>query len=192
MDTIHGPFELPTSETDDPEFTALLSNFFGYFANECSTLPVIVFQADNWFGDRWLGFAGVYKGLAGVRNRSLNTILPIPPFRPSRIRSAQSFELSDDRAYYWHKDVSPSVWHQEKNGGQFRHFISNSLYFYYSGNTVSNTTASTMLYHVDSDSYNAWYVMFSKSSGWRVAKCKNIGHDLCSSLVSQHYAATAT
>ncbi len=67
--------ELMNTESDDPRFVALASTFISHYAEICHHPFVKVIQIDNWFGERWLGFAGKFKGIAGMRNRSLAMLI---------------------------------------------------------------------------------------------------------------------
>lgn len=67
--------ELMNTESDDPRFVALASTFISQYAEICHHTFVKVIQVDNWFGERWLGFAGKFKGIAGMRNRSLAMLI---------------------------------------------------------------------------------------------------------------------
>jgi hypothetical protein len=179
--------ELLATERDDPEFVALASAFVSHYADLYAHETVKVIQIDNWFGERWLGFAGKYKGIAGMRNASLHLILPKPPFRPSRVVSCYDFIRREDGVLARTVGEFGHL-HAEKNGGVVWHIYRRGLYCWYSGNTRANTTASLMMYDVsraaeDRTGYDAWYVGFDKRQGWQFTKSRNVSSRECLKIV---------
>jgi len=183
--------ELTSTPIDDPAFVALVSTFVSHYADLYRSRDVTVIHIDNWFGERWLGFAGTFQGIAGIRNRSLHASLPTPPFRPSRVVSVLHFDRNDDGTYTGGAG-SPTLLHVEKNGGVILPLFSPGLYGWYSGNTMSNTTASLMLYDVTRKGNNAWYLMFARRDEWGVAKCVNVSRDECVRIMKSHQNPHAT
>lgn len=66
--------ELVSAEIDDAAFVSLAGSFVNHYATLTSCQKVLVIHIDNWFGERWLGFAGKYKGVAEIRARTLSTL----------------------------------------------------------------------------------------------------------------------
>jgi hypothetical protein len=177
--------ELIETETDDPHFVALVNSFISHYADSGHPKIVKVIHIDSWFGERWLGFAGKFRGIAGIRNRSLYTRLPAPPFIPSRVISAYDFHLNHDESYTRYVGEFRTI-HTYKNGGVVWHLHRPGLYCWYSGNTVSNTTASLMIYEVTREGNNAWYVSFDMRGKWDFTKCRNVSPEECAKIVSAH------
>lgn len=180
--------EVPETGIDDPDFVAVVSAFVSHYAELYAHSRVKVIQIDNWFGERWLGFAGKMLGIAGVRNRSLHTPLPAPPFRPNRVVSCHDFDRTTDGTY----TRSPgdfSALHAEKNGGVFWHLYRPGLYCWYSGSTRANSTGCLMVYDVTrvpegKTGYDAWYVQFDKKDDWEVTKCRNVSSQECVKILT--------
>jgi hypothetical protein len=184
--------DLKTTPIDDPDFVRLVSSFVNHYANLYRSDTVSVIHVDNWFGDRWLGFAGKFIGAAGVRSRKLNdTTLPSPPFRPSRIEFALTFDFSDNTGY---SIVSESLagLHAEKNGGQMWDLRRPGIYCWYSGKTSSNTTGALMMYDVTRDGSSGWYVGFERSPTWRVTRSINIAFEECKRIANRNLNAEVT
>jgi hypothetical protein len=180
--------EVLETEFDDPDFVALVSAFVSHYAELYAHTFVKVIHIDNWFGERWLGFAGKFQGIAGMRNLSLHMRLPAPPFRPSRVISCYDFDRTADKMYTRTKGDFSNI-HAEKNGGDVWHLYRPGLYCWYSGNTRANTTASLMIYDVTSVGnkrvgYDAWYVMFDKNEEWGFTKCRNVSPEECIKIAS--------
>jgi len=175
--------ELPESEIDDPAFVVVVSSFVSHYAELYAHSRVKVIQIDNWFGERWLGFAGKFGGMAGMRNHSLHTRLPAPPFRPTRVVSCYDFDRTVDNTYT-RSEGDFSTIHAEKNGGVVWHIGPPGLYCWYSGKTRTNTTGCLMFYSVTPAlegriGYDAWYVMFDRKDEWEFTKCCNVSPAEC-------------
>ncbi len=183
--------QLIETEIDDPAFLKLASHFFSHYADLCEQRFVKVIHIDNWFGERWLGFAGKFKGIAGMRNRSLHTTLPAPPFRPSRVISAYDFNRNSDGTYTRSLGQFHTI-HAEKNGGIIWDLRYPGLYCWYSGNTLLNTTAVIMIYEVSRQGNNAWYVMFDRAEEWTFTKCSNISSEECIKIADDYRNSIGT
>jgi hypothetical protein len=180
--------EVPETDIDDPAFVAVVSAFVSHYAELYAHSRVKIIQIDNWFGERWLGFAGKFLGIAGMRNPSLHTRLPAPPFRPSRVVSCHDFDLTADNTYTRSKGDFSRL-HAEKNGGEVWHLHHPGLYCWYSGNTRTNTTACLMIYDVTRVpegriGYDAWYVQFDKKDEWEFTKCRNVSPQECLNILT--------
>ena len=140
---------------------------------------VRVVQIDGWFGPRWLGFCGKWRGAAGVRMRRVNDArMPVPPFRPSRVVDERRLRL-DGRA--WREEPAGGPLHVEKNGGAFHELLFSGLYVWYSGGTAAegHTTGSLIVTEVDLGRGDGWYAQFDRPAGdaggrWLVGRVANI------------------
>ena len=99
--------------------------------------------------------------------------LHVPPFNPNRIRSEQRF-LWDDSCSRWTPVVGRKPLHVRQPGRRklfkrpLARFAQSAAFVWYSGNTVTNTTGSVMLYQSGTEGC-AWYASFRKKEQWRVA-----------------------
>ncbi len=183
---------IDTTPIDDCNFVDLVATFVSHYATLYSSNMVRVIHVDNWFGARWLGFAGKILGAAGARNRKINdATLPSPPFRPSRIITALTYDRGID-GRYTRTESSLAGLHAEKNGAQFWHLHRPGLYCWYSGNTLSNTTGSLMIYDVTRDGSSGWYVFFDRNSDWHVTGTTNVTREECTRIADRSRDAEAT
>lgn len=185
---------LPHNELDDPAFIGLLGSFVNAYAQSSSATRIYLIHIDNWFGERWLGFAGKFRGIAGIRQRrgklsvDRTPSLAIPPFRPSRVQAYAGFSVAEDGTI---SKLSAYPLHREKNGGCIHTLFGDGLYAWYSGNTAHNTTGCLMVYELNSGGQDAWYLNFSTdaSGKWDVASCRNTQLAECRAISGQHYDA---
>jgi hypothetical protein len=143
---------------------------------------------------RWLGFAGKYKGIAGIRQRKGQLAVDVPqrslanpPFRPSRIQAYADFEMHEDGST---SELEPYILHVEKTGGLAGRLFGQGLYAWYSGNTNNNSNGSLMVYELSSGGQNAWYLNFQQDSTgrWDVVSCRNTQFAECRRVSANHYA----
>jgi hypothetical protein len=184
---------LPHNELDDPAFISLIGSFVIAYAESTSATRIYLIHVDNWFGERWLGFAGKFRGIAGIRQRrgklgidERTRSLAIPPFRPSRVQAYAGFSIAEDGTT---KEVYASPLHRERNGGCIQTLFGDGLYAWYSGNTAQNTTGCLMVYELNAGGQNAWYLNFSTDAAgkWNVASCRNTQLAECRAIADQHY-----
>jgi len=178
--------ELIPTDIDDPSFIALANSFVSHYLELHRPDRIVFVHVDNFFGERWLGFAGKFNGIAGIRQRrgKLGNNIATPPFRPSRIVSTTGF--MDIQSGNFTSD--PTTLHVEKNGGIVWRLDRPALYFWYSGNTMANTTSSLMIYDITKDGQNAWYVQFDRKDdgGWQFTKCRNVASEECIRITNTH------
>jgi len=95
MATRLGP-DLGPREGDDEAFVSLAGALVDGIVSAMRPEDLFVVEVDNWFGPRWLGFAGnTYLGLVSVhRDVTKKKALVIPPFVPKRVESERRFGSS--------------------------------------------------------------------------------------------------
>ena len=186
--------DLPSNENDDPDFIALIGAFVSHYAPLLSSYRVRLIHVDNWFGERWLGFAGKYKGIAAIRQRrgelavdSRQRSLANPPFPPSRIQAYAGIELHEDGST---SEFEPHPLHVKKHSGLAGRLFSNGLCAWYSGNTKNNSNGSLMVYELCPSGQNAWYLSFQQNDTrrWDVVSCRNTQITECRRISANHYA----
>ena len=185
---------LPQNENDDEQFISLVDSFVRAYRVENSAKRVVLIHIDNWFGERWLGFAGKFRGIAGIRQRNGklgidgDRSLSIPPFRPTRVQDYAGFDFDGDTV----TPFVPRQIHREKNGGCTQRLLFNGLYVWYSGNTSINTNGCLMVYELNRDGQNAWYLQFQKAINgkWDVVSCRNTQLARCRAISELHYQKT--
>jgi len=168
---------------DHPGFTGIVAKFVEHYAQLYHPPGIITYHVDNWFGERWLGFAGKFKGMAGIRNRSVNnTTLALPPFRPSRIQSCREYARTADNSYQLIK-MTPHGMHRERNGGEYTNLHRPNLYFWYAGNTRNNTNGSLMIYDVTREGTTGWYLGFDRNPDWALTRTVNVTREECEKIL---------
>ena len=80
--------ELPPFSDDDIHFLSHVERIVVGVTGMHTPQHVQVHRVDNWFGDKWLKFAGKAVGALGIWDRH-NAI--VPPFVPNRISAQTHF-----------------------------------------------------------------------------------------------------
>jgi hypothetical protein len=184
---------LPHNQLDDTAFIRLLGSFVAAYVKSTSATRIYLTHIDNWFGESWLGFAGKWQGIAGVRQRrgrlstdTRSRSLAIPPFRPTRVQSYAGYEVTAEGTLL---EFAVSPLHCEKNGGCIQTLFGEGLFVWYSGNTSENSTGSLLVYELNFGGQDAWYLNFSTDdhAKWNVISCRNTQLKECRAIADRHY-----
>lgn len=126
-----------------------------------------VVRIDNWFGDRWAGFAGKILGAAGVHHHDNPTL---PPFVPSRVVRQDCFRFSPDEQR-WVRDESAEALHIEQpSEANFRRrvdeMLPTSALVWFSDNSATSRRGSVMAYVPSEAGHDAWYADLAANGMW--------------------------
>jgi hypothetical protein len=153
--------EFVCTEHDDPAFLSLIQRIVNGAIADLQVREAYLVHVDNWFDFKWLGWWSWGK-------EGLNR-LAVPPFNPNRILG-QKLLMQDARGMEWKCAGSGKPLHVVRAGRSslaqsIDQFSKSAAFVWYSGNTVTNTIGSLMMYRSGTDGY-AWYASFKKNDGW--------------------------
>jgi len=114
-------------------------------------------RINNWFGDRWVGFAGKVLGAAGAW---LGEELVVPPFVPSRIVGERCYGERPNGGYVEVPCRAPLHISQTSENNlrrRVRTIAPNEALLWYSGNSATNGRGSVLAYVLSQGEYEAWY-----------------------------------
>jgi hypothetical protein len=182
--------ELTPEHHDDVPFLDLVQRAVDAEAKRQRPREVYVIHLDNWFGDRWVQFSGKLVGMAGVRMKRLT----VPPFHPNRVRSQRHYCWDVEANDYCATDDNRRLHRYQESRQNLRRYLtdiaSSAMFVWYSGNTLANGAGSLMVYIVEGDVTDRWYVSFERTSEWGVKKCVGISVDRMVPFRSKHNAPT--
>jgi len=155
-------------ETDDAEYIQLVSDISNGLLVQSKVAGVFTVKIRDWFGPKWLGFAGKVMGALGVHQR---LTVSLPPFHPNRVLS--------QRFYSWHPEEGQYVkaWppvhlhvYQESSRNLKRylknHVESGALIWFTSGSKDSGNGA-LMVYLRKQDTTAIFYIGMTRGkNGW--------------------------
>ena len=170
--------KLVVQPDDAPDFVALVEQALNGIVCRYAPSTVILIKIDNWFGARWLGFAGKFLGLAGVtlkaRDKARAASIRIPPFVPERVVSQRRFVAPAfkevDPGEPVHKHVPSRTALRRKASVE----APGETIIWYSGNSKANGRGSLMAYLPLDSSYWPWFVELEKGAHWRITEIRGI------------------
>ena len=167
---------------DAPEFADLVERALCGILRRYAPPVVTLIKIDNWFGSRWLGFAGKFLGIAGVgqnvnKGRERTRGIRIPPFVPERVVSQRRFvapafdEIEAGEPI--HKPVPSRTALRRKIAVE----APGQAIIWYSGNSEANGRGALMAYIPLDDTYWLWFVDIKKADAWRITEIRGIKPD---------------
>jgi hypothetical protein len=154
------------SADDDEHFIGIVRTIIESSLGTCSPNSLRVIRVNNWFGERWRGFAGKTLGALGVSGGRLR----IPPFVPSRVDSEDSWKKSKDT---YSREVAFTPLHQrirsEKNLTRyFDLHCPETIAIWFSSQSKINGRGSIMVYSdIGMNSTASWYVQLAGANSWQ-------------------------
>ena len=163
---------LQSFSDDDPAFIAVVDRVIRGVVGLHNPDQFLVHRIDNWFGSKWLRFAGKGMGAIGVWD---NSYAIVPPFVRNRITAQALFRVSDCPDQYIHVGDGPQIHHDGPSSDNFtnrvRTTIPETALFWFGGQSQSNGRGSLMGYTICSTKhYWGWYLEYVRNDEWRIAK----------------------
>lgn len=174
---------LSTQQGDSAEFMAKTRRLAIAVARDYESARLYVIRIDNWFGPRWLHFAGKAIGAIGIHQTSP---LHVPPFVRHRVVEERAFVSPD----FEETTLMPPL-HIDCSSSRALHrriadIDKDATFIWFSGQSEAQRRGSVMVYlPVASDSTSrgpnglqnagAFYVGFSQRAiGWEPAMLRGI------------------
>jgi hypothetical protein len=167
-------------ESDDAAFLAIVKELVEGLVVSMEPRSVYVMRVDNWFGPRWLGFAGkICQGLLGTGRNITDDAISIPPFVPARIVSERCFVRAADE--YVESSEGSLHRHQVSAENVNRRLVKRAgdgLFVWCSAASAENERASLMVVVTKGTEQDAWYAGFVKrADGWSYGHLSGVGRD---------------
>ncbi len=161
---------LPAFDDDDVHFLAEVDRIVRGVVAMHQPPRFAVVRVDNWFGSKWLRFAGKAMGAFGVWG---NKHVVVPPFVSNRITAQASFTHSIDSQYLYAGEGG-KIHHNGPSSHNLQHratdVLPDTALFWFSGNSKLNGRGSIMGYTPSPDKYWGWYLEFSRISEWQITR----------------------
>jgi len=152
-------------DDDNDRFIAVVRSVIEAVVDRQSPETLRVVRIDNWFGERWRGFAGKMLGALGVsRGR-----LVIPPFVPSRVDAEYSWARRDSS---YDPDSEFECLHkrirsEENLRRYFDQHCPGTIAVWFSSKSASNGRGSIMVYSdVGMSRTVSWYIELDGTRDW--------------------------
>jgi hypothetical protein len=157
---------IDTIADDNARFIEIVRRVVDASVHRDSPGSLRVIRIDNWFGERWRGFAGKMLGAVGVsRGR-----LVIPPFVPSRVNSEVCWSKGDS-GYVIEPDFSMlhrRIRSEENLRRYFDQLCPDTVAVWFSSKSASNGRGSVMVYSdVGMKRTVSWYTELTDTKNWK-------------------------
>lgn len=162
----------PTPE-DAPEFLARVETVATRIAM-LRPRHIYVIRIDNWFGKRWIGFAGKIAGAAGVR---FHEDLVLPPFVPNRVVEQTCYELSAADGYVAVGPGAPIHLRQSSTDNLERKvslLYPDAALLWFSSKSKTNARGTILAYVPSSQGHVAWFAELGGVPGWHPTELTGI------------------
>lgn len=160
----------PPEAGDDERFLAIVDRLVDRLAAAGEAVNVV--RIDNWFGRKWLGFAGKVCGALGVHKDTTRADLVVPPFTPGRVVWAHHFALDADGQYVRADAVRALHRAQTSSSNLSRKLaeVSPRAHFvWFSGNSCANGRGSVLVLSLNDEEQDACYLGFTQKQGvWQL------------------------
>ena len=135
---------------------------------------IFVVRIDNWFGKRWLGFAGKLLGALGV---GFPEDLVVPPFVPNRVVEQACYELSAGGEYVPVGSGTP-IHIDQRSSDNLRRKVStlfpDAALIWFSSRSRSNARGTVLAYVPGTGGHEAWFAEFSGGPEWHATDLRGI------------------
>lgn len=161
--------EFTKSEIDDIDFISKAQILANEVIKDLNPNEVFLFKVDNWFDTKWLNFTGKILGALGTWNYDDNS--RIPPFSPNRIIEQGYYKLNELNTYEKEKSEIKIHKKQPAEDNLNRRIINvskSAIFVWYSSNTIINGQGSLMIYPVENDKCQPFYVGLKKNKDWDI------------------------
>lgn len=160
----------PREAGDDEQFLRIIDRLATRVFRTGEPDAVHLVRIDNWFGPKWLGFAGKVLGAVGRHTDATRGDLVVPPFTPSRVVWERHFTRERDgyvlrNAGTLHRGQTGSANLTRRLG----HVSPRAHYLWFSGNTRANGRGSALVLSLNDDSQDAYYLgLIRKARAWQL------------------------
>jgi hypothetical protein len=156
---------IATIADDDERFIEVVRGVITAIVHRDNPISLRVIRIDNWFGERWRGFAGKTLGALGVSGGRL----VIPPFVPSRVHSESSWTKGDS-GYVLDSDfdvLHRRIRSEENLRRYFDQHCPNTIAVWFSSRSAPNGRGSIMVYSdVGMERTVSWYTELTATKNW--------------------------
>lgn len=176
-------------KNDDSTFLIQLSKVIAGISKSYKPEEIYLTKIDNWFGEKWFGFAGKSMGVLGLWSDIEKSKLIVPPFNPSRVVSEERFSHDKKTGEFLSKPIEIKIHKKQQSWKNLKRFIdqisSSAIFVWYSGNTFKNSMASLLVYVISANGLeDGWYVSFEKNGiEWKIKDTLGITSRLLEKMI---------
>lgn len=176
-------------ETDDAALVVPFDQLILDLATRIEVSCIIVVRINNWFDEKWYGFAGKKAVVveSGIPNHNTRvdpfwrggTEVTVPPFTPNRVLTESWFLLREGQ-YVSSPVLNKPMHPREKRAShanlpnRLLDISENAMFIWFSANSRTNGRASALSYRTRVDHIGGWYASFRRNGTWKVDRVRGI------------------
>jgi hypothetical protein len=179
-------------ETGDAvDFIHIIEDIIDGFLNKREIEDVVVIKIKNWFDHKWLKFSGngiihwdstLHPDKVALAEHYKDKIT-IPPFNPNRILYQKLFSRLGTENKKLDKSLHTKQWSSSNLNNRIHTKTNNGLFVWFSSNTISNQKGSLMIYRVEKENVQTWYLSIENKTKWTITKVKGANLDNFQKLI---------
>ena len=155
---------------DDPCFLAIVERLVERLAaGEIADVRMV--RIDNWFGAKWLGFAGKMLGALSVHKDTTRADLVVPPFTPGRVVWEHHFSR-DGAGKYLLRHGEPILHRTQTTSSNLSRKLADispqTHFVWFSGNSGKNGRGGILGASLHERDQDAYYLGFTRKQAWQV------------------------
>ena len=179
--------EFTKSEIDDIDFISKVQILTNQIIKDLNPNEVYLFKVNNWFDTKWLNFTGKILGALGTWNYDDDS--RIPPFSPNRIIEQGYYELNELKTY--DKQKSNLQIHKKQSAEnnlnrRIIDFSDSAVFVWYSSNTKKNGQGSLMVYPVENEKCQPFYIGLRKNKDWDIINAPGTNKKMLESYLERN------
>lgn len=132
---------------------------------------LLIVRIDNWFGHRWVGFAGKYKGALGIHHGKQ---LTVPPFVPARVIAQSCFRWSPVTGEYVREECAGAIHVRQHSAANLKKWVGDAYpgtaLVWFSDKSERLGRGSVMAYVPTPEGHVAWYADLNVHIDWAAAR----------------------
>ena len=174
--------KISPNENDDKNFIELVEQILRAEVVFTQPKDVFIIKVDHWFDFKWREFSHKIFGALGVWRKPLR----VPPFIPDRIVEEAHFQKIG-KSYKREVPYRLHIYQHSSENAERKINRKSALYVWFSGDTVSKSQGSLMVYRFANETQNSWYSSFVKKADWQIYKTDNISKAEIKSMMKDNY-----
>ena len=174
--------EIKIETGDANDFIISLNKIIAGLVDKFQIKEICLIKIKNWFDHKWLNYSGIsvveFPGGAGLIDSALNNEwrekITVPPFNPNRVLSELFYRTEQTKNKMFEKTLHTTKDSNDNIHNRISIYTKNGVFVWYSSNTELNQKGSLMIYRIQNDEVETFYVSFENKKGWKVKQTKNI------------------
>ena len=193
MEKIKKLIDIRPDSSDAIDFASIVERIIDNLIRIYNFDEISIVKVKNWFDHKWLNYSGKsiihFEGTPNPDKVAITNVwkkkITVPPFNPNRILDEKLIRRKGHSNPIFEK-VLHKVQRSTDNLDNYIHLISDKgLLVWYSSNSKINNQGCIMVYMIENDDIDSWYVSFENRYDWIVKDSKGINLKVINRLIDK-------